>query len=489
MRRLALWTATLALVACSTRFSRAEDLAKQGKYLQAAAIFEQLAHEKPKDRDIVQRRDLARWRALEQLLAHARQYRRKGDHASANGKLEAFLMYRARWETQLNGALESSLEDELEAVKKYVEHTVATPARAGLALTAEQALAQVSSLLAYPQLGNVRGMMTHEVLQGGKSTCEKLKAAKGVGTAHWVDLVFRYCKHFQQVAPEPPLLAETGKAMDLVGELRGFSPAHDELLRSVAARAFEASPWYSPQASRRVAGALRGTYQSHSARQPVQLEAPWIEQVPYTAYETVQESFQEPYSEQETYSYPCGNKTCTDTRTVTKYRTAYRDVTKEVTRYRQEARIFVYRAIRASIDYRLSLILTAEVEGGRAPMTASHSDRLEKWGYDHDARFAPANVHPSRADLPLSDVWLERGTQKFAQAVRSQLLERWRQSYCSAAGYTVDEAARCARAGTPLPAGAASVLEPLLADDTRFVHFLYLPAQSQQRSVGLVVGR
>jgi hypothetical protein len=472
-RVLALALPLLLGSGCATTFSRAEDLAKEGKFLEAATLFERLAYAEPNNREVRDRLEHARFRALEQLLGQARGFRRRGDDSSANGKLESFLSYRQRWNQKLNGALESSLDDEVEQVDKQLRREVAQPAREGLALHAERSLNRVHALLEHEELAAVRQRMEAELQAGAQAVCERLQHEKVKPAVHWADLVQRYCEHWQLNAPNGPVLPETLTGLDFSGGLAGISGPHRELLQASIARSFEASPWYSSRSPRRVEALLEGDFSARTERQLARLSAPWMETVPYTATETQRESYQEPYTDDESYTYTCGNTTCTGTRSVTKYRTAYRDVSREVTRYRQEPRVFLYSATKVMADYSVRLAVRSPLETGRAPFVASRSDSLSRWDYDHEVTFVPANVYPSRSQLPAAERWLEDQMRTYEREVKSQLFAKWRASHCSAQVYSVDEAARCARGGVELPEPARNALKPLFGEDATLVFTLY----------------
>ncbi len=461
MLRLFRLLPVLALCACVTLQGRANELARQGQFLEAAALYDQLIRDKPNDPTLVAARDELRWRALEQLLGNARRHRLVGDDEQAEHFLERFLEHRAQWGTKLNGALESSLLEEMEGTHLHLRRTVIAPARRGMALTAEEELDHKRTLLAHPELAPIRREMDGAVLSSGKGTCARLKQVPAEGSPHWAELVARYCGRWHEAAPEPPPLPELFGAPSWSTAVEGLSPAQLAHLQARLARAFEASAWYSPRATRTATFTLQGHFSTSSWRESVRRTAPWMDSEPYTDHEERTETYQEPYTEEEEYVEEGEKKK----RKVTKYRTKTRSYTVPVTRYRDVPRTFEYSALRHSVAYRFSMAATGVLVEQRSPLTAALTDQLSAHGYEHDVSFPPGDVSPERASLPETHGWFRQQVHGLERVFAEQLAALWREAYCSTPALTLEAAARCARVGDALPAHARQVLSEVLGED------------------------
>jgi tetratricopeptide (TPR) repeat protein len=462
----------LALCACTSLRGKADELAEKGRFVEAAELYEQLVQDTPNDATLVSTRDDLRRNALDQLLGRARRLRFEGNDEQAEEHLERFLHYRTKWNAKLNGALESSLLDEVEGTQRHLRGLIVAPARKGLALTAEYAMERKRPLLLHPELTRVRREMEDVVLQGGKTTCARLKQVPAEGAPHWAELVSRYCRRWRESAPEQPPPPELLGAPTWTGAVQGTHPEQLEALRGRLSRAFEASPWYSPRSTQPVTFELKGFFTTQYDKEPVRLTAAWTDQEPYTHHEERTETYSEPYTEEETYKDEKGEQ---KKRTVTKYRTKERHYTVPVTRYRDVPRNFDYHALRHAVTYRFSVSSTGVLAERRSPLTVMVADTHAAQAYEHDVTFAPGGVRPSRPSFTPSEAWFSQKAGGLEQAFREQLTARWREYYCSAPALTLDEAARCARAGTELPAQAHKALLEVLGDDAARAHALFSP--------------
>lgn len=469
VRLLALLSLVL-LSACSTLRGRADALARKGQYVEAAALYDDLVRKSPYQQELVTTRDELRWKALEQLLGNARRYRLEGKDERAEDDLLRFLNHRAEWNSKLNGALESSLLEEMGGTHQHLRQLIAAPARKGLALTAEHALHRKRPLLAHRELVVIQREMEGAVLQSGKDACQRLRGVSTEDTPHWRELVFRYCRHWGEYAPQPPPPPELFGPADFSGDVEGLERAQLERLRERLTRAFEASPWFAPGASGRVDFWLAGRFSTLKDSKTVQLTAPYTEKVPYTDHEERTETIEEPYYEEEEYTDSKGEK---KTRTVKKVRTYTRTFTVPVTRYRDVARTFEYHALRLSVEHRVALSSSGVLDSRRGPLTAVLQDQFSESGYEHDVSFYDAGVSPKRVSFTPPHSWLDARVEAMGALFSQRLAQHWQESYCATPALTLDDAARCARAGTPLPTPAYRVLSEVFGDDAARVPTLF----------------
>ncbi|MFP2929746.1 hypothetical protein ACLESO_32045 [Pyxidicoccus sp. 3LG] len=461
----------LLLSACTTLRGQADALARKGQFVEAAAIYDDLVQKSPYEQELVTARDDLRWKALEQLLGNARRFRLEGHDEKAEKDLLRFLDYRVEWNSKLNGALESSLLEEMEGTHRHVRQLIGAPAQQGLALTAEQSLVRKRPLLAHREMAVIQREMESVVLQSGKDACQRLRAVSSEDAVHWRELVFRYCGHWGEYAPRPPAAPELFGPPEFSGSLDGLTEAQLARLQDRLTTAFEASPWFSPGVTTRVGFSLAGSFATERDSTSVQLTAPYTESVPYTDHEERTETIEEPYTEEEEYTDSEGKK---QTRTVTKTRTYTRSYTVPVTKYRDVARTFEYHAVRLSVAHRVSLSASGELDAGRGPLVSVLQDQFSESAYEHDVTFSEGNVYPQRASFTPPHAWLDGKVDAMGGLFSRQLVEHWRESYCSSPSLTLDQAARCARSGAELPTPAYRVLSEVLGDDAARVPTLFV---------------
>ncbi|NTX15428.1 hypothetical protein HUA76_32130 [Myxococcus sp. CA056] len=457
--------------ACATLRGRADELARNGQFVEAAAIYDELVTKNPFEKELVSERDGLRGKALGQLLGNARRYRLEGIDEKAEDDLLRFLDRRAQWNSKLNGGLESSLLEEMEGTHKHLRLTISSPAKLGLALTAEETLVRKRPLLSHKEMVVIQREMESAVLQSGKEVCQRLRDVSSDDAPHWRELVSRYCRHWREFAPEPPPAPELTAAPSWTGQVGGLDSARMELLRTRLTRAFESSPWFSPAASHHPELSLAGRFTTLRDSRSVELTAPYTEKVPYTDHEERTETVEVPYDVEEEYTDKNGEK---KTRKVTKVHTYTRSFTVAVTRYRDVARTFEFHALRLSVEHELTLSSSGVLDARRGPMSAVLQDHLSESAYEHDVTFGPGDVSPRRANFTPPESWLEARVEQMSARFAQTLQEHWRESYCTTPARTLDEAARCARAGATLPTPAYQVLSEVLGDDAARVPSLFV---------------
>ncbi|QDE88555.1 hypothetical protein BHS06_05985 [Myxococcus xanthus] len=460
----------LALCACSTLRGRADSLAQKGMFVEAAAIYDDLIRQSPYDQELLLAREGLRSRALAQLLSNAREARLEGDDEEAEAWLLRFLNHRTAWNAKLSGGLESSLREEVDGTRRHLQRLVGNPARQGHALTAEQTLRRKQPLLAHRELALISRDMEWLVLQSGKTSCQRLRDASTDDSPHWRELVFRYCGHWREYAPRPATAPELFGPPSWTGTVEGLDEAQQAQLEARLTQAFESSPWFAPGGSARPEFSLEGRFVTQRDSHPVELTAPWKESVPYTDHEDRTETIEEPYEAEEEYTDSKGK---TKTRKVTKYTKHTHTYSVPVTRYRDVPRTFEYHALRLSQAHHVTVASSVVLDARRGPFIVTLQDQLSESGHEHDVTFTEGNVRPQRPNFTLAEVWLEAKVEALRVAFSRQLTEHWRESYCSTPSLTLDEAARCARAGIAVPIQASRVLSDILGADATQVPALF----------------
>jgi hypothetical protein len=94
-------------------------------------------------------------------------------------------------------------------------------------------------------------------------------------------------------------------------------------------------------------------------------------------------------------------------------------------------------------------------------------DAQERNGLLHDQEFAPADIMPSRPDLPTAQAWFVAHAQQLRQELSEALAARWQERFCTATQFNTEAAARCAYAQQTLPANVVAPLAQAFGDDAR----------------------
>lgn len=462
MKRLLFVAAVAASVGvgCNPRFRHANALAEEGKFAEAAEVFEQLQKENPNDPELPGLVERAHARAVDQALTNARVRRLAGDPKASQEWFARGLALRAKWNVKLSGALESTVNDERDDATQRLRAEVLPLAQKGEALTARAVVRRMQFLLGHPELAALRQELDDAASNAGKDTCAKLKATAGAAQPHWTALVASYCEHFGAEGPRRWPLVETfdeARAAVVVGQL---SDALATSLQGALLNRAYAGPFHSKGGTLKAELAVGGSVGLGRRERNVNLQAGWTERVPYV--EHVKKTFEEkvPVSECEVYEENGVKKT----RTVTKQKTkTYEKVVPE-TRWREVPRVFEYQAVQ--VERTQSFAVRAELlVGGLSAASAGREAGDTRTGLLHDVVFPAAEVRPTRPEFPPADGWLAARADELAGAFAEEQNDAWRARYCAAGTFELEAAARCARVGTKVPAAAVDALKVALGAD------------------------
>ena len=485
-------TLALALVlaaGCTTLRDRADSAMENGNYVDAAAMYDQLATANPNDAAALAKRQQARGSALRVELVAVQTARGAGNDRDAFGKLGLLLAQRDAWGGEMPAVLGPALALEISAASAKIGGEVSAKTTSEGPLAGEATEAGYAKLLARRDFASAREMFATQLAQAGSASCARLEAAATTPYVSW--LAAKYCEHWG-IARTLPQLPDHRTALAVEGAVTGATPDESSQMRDALAAAFRKSAWFAPSAPSVAHATLDGRLAVAYSSRDVTLTATWTESVPYTAYEDSQESYEEPYEDTETYSesvpsteyrtetVPCGDSTCTNsvpetvyhdetrTRTVTKYRTAWRTVTNAVTRYRDEDHAQDYQALERDATYSASL--RVRTDAGLPAVIATQAENTSESGYDHDVTIGPAGVSPSRAHLTTQDAFAARELSGLVDRVVAQLDTAYATRFCSSTEYTLESAAECAYLGpSHLPAPAHAALRTALGGDEPYL--------------------
>lgn len=484
--RAVLFTSLLAtLAACATTKGHADDLYDQGRFLEAAELYDQVAREHPDDVEAKIRRTRARNGALRVQLAYVTKVRVAGHRELAAQQLQKLFALRDGWRMTTEPAITGLLDTELTEAGRWLEGVVANRVRTAGPLVGERIALDYQELFAHRELDHWRAAIGTQIVNAARDVCSRI--APTTTTPYWAWVANRYCAHFGIRAVEPMRLPNLRAGLAVTGGVQGTAAGESERMRGALAAAFRSSVWFSTDGAAPVRASLSGSIGASFDARSVTRTADYTEQIPYTDYETVQESYQEPYDDTEYYteqvphteyrseSYSCGDSTCTRsvpetvyrsesrTRTVTKYRTAYRSVTRPVTRYRTENRTYTYAGVEHLGRYtsNLKLALAADLEG----LVAQVEQTTSATGFETDASFPEAGVYPQSANLPTAAEFVATEESRLAAELVARLSALYSARYCRQIE-TIEEAARCAYLDhATAPALVHAQLREQLGDD------------------------
>ncbi|WP_147450262.1 hypothetical protein [Corallococcus carmarthensis] len=459
-----------ALTACTTIRGQANDLAEKGRFVEAAEVYLKLVNDEPNNPEYRASLDDLRWRGLSQLLTQARQARVEGRDEDAEANLEQFLAYKVKWNSKLDGGMESSLLEEMAGTHQHLRQLISEQAKRGNALTAESHLDRKRALLGHPEMAPIRRDMEEAVAQGGVATCEKLKHTLAGGAQHWTELVSRYCGHYQQPAPSAAVFPEALGLPTWQASVDGISNDVVQYLMTRLSGAFESTPWFSAASPRHAPLTIAGNLVERSTSQPVELTATWTESVPYTDHEDRTATAEVPYTVEESYE----DKGEMKKRLVRQTKTVEYKTTVEVTKYRDVSRSFGYQALRRGVEYHFAVVAQGILVDQHAPLAVKAEKALSASGYEHNITFEPGGVRPQKFERPNKEGWLDGELRGYEQSFFASLLARWQDSYCKAPAFAIEDAARCARGGAELPGPAKQALLDTLGDDAAQVHRLFV---------------
>ncbi len=486
--------ALVSVAACATTRTRADEAFARHDYQAAADLYDQLVARAPDDQGMRARRAEARTSALATRAAGLHATRDRAALDVTLRELAALLATRDRWAGDGDPPTHAAIADEVTWARARLTAQIGGLVTAHRPLAAEAVLASRRAVLTASDFVSLWPTLTAEVRGAGRTICVAVTPREPERSPYLADLATRYCTHFGVAAGAPIALPFTIAGVAIDGEVRGMTAAQRSRLDQTVARVVAASPWAGTPGSPRSAAALVGSQAARFGVRPMKLDASWTETIPYQHRESYRESYQESYSDQESYtvqvphfssrteSYSCGYgssaRTCTRSvshtdyrsetrhRTVTKYRTAYRDAWRMVTRYRHEPRVFSYQAIEQIADYDGDWRLEIPLGPAAAPAIATVVTRSHRAGIDHDVRFDPAGVMPSRANLPSHDDWFERLRADFETDLDRALASAWIASFCREPLYDLEAAARCTHGAATPPHAPVAALTVVFGAET-----------------------
>jgi len=286
---------------------------------------------------------------------------------------------------------------------------------------------------------------------------------------------------------------------DVATEVDGLTPPQSEQVVAKLNASLRETRWYSPSAPEGGRAHVTGLVAANFSVEDVVLKADYTVRVPYTAWESYEEPYQETYTDTESYtesvpytvwgseSYSCGSydhpQTCSRstshteyrteyrTRPVTRTRTKYRSETRMVTRYRDEDRTHEYNARKHHGRYNSVWRVFLQSQDWPTPLSLQFQRNASETGIEHDETFEPADVFPTHEKLRSHAQWADKQFDDLENEVIETMTNAWTKAFCAQSTYEPEEAARCVygdRDGAP--ALAKEVLRrTFFGDEINFV--------------------
>jgi hypothetical protein len=405
-------------------------------------------------------------RAIDLLVSEARRAQAAGDRATWAEALRRAVVQRREARAGDERKLREPLDGELARFGDDLRKRIS----AKTPLTAEALRAEHKSLL--DELPSLASAVDREIADLRRDGCQRVRERST--TPYLAHLASRYCTRLGLpfVAPATPELRST---LALDTDVGGVPRDDRDWLHDRFADWFARTAWFARDAKKPAVAWLRGSSHAEFETHAEQLDAPWIEQVPYQTTETYQEAYSTTEMQSqlvttyESYSYPCGSSTCTGSRPnshtemrsvpVTRYRTA----TRTVTRYRPEPRVFHYRADRTTGSYETLLKVRVELSEKEPALSFEHKRTGKQSGLHHDVSFPQAGVQPSVPQVASASGWLRAQADELERRLVDELNARWRTRFCGTK-LDAEAAAKCVRAGDPPPA-AIEALRAIYGED------------------------
>ena len=410
------------LAGCAS--SQGDALMRQRSFAEAEAAYDRELAATPGDRELKQKRDAARFEAMRAKLEQARAVRTSGHGQAALPMLADALALETRWKLAVPADVVALRDAEIAAASEAVAAVIRPQLSARAPLAAGKRIEKLLSLFVHPRLAAVRDQTMAAIAAAGKAKCAELVASDASRTPYLARLTAGYCRPYgvEVAAPATP---DQRRGLRVSGRVDSTSDVQHRAIESWVAAAFQESAWFAPDAVATAPLALSGQYDANLERKRVMLSAP---------YRSID-------------------------------RTTGRGYFSRGVRLETESeKIFPYQVEQYDARYRLDALLTLQLADGVPPFVIRVNWEEKRKAYEHDVRFPPAGVFPQKANLPSVNAWLSQRLARKQFALVKKLQERWAKTFCAAARFEAEDAARCLAGGERIP-GAVAALEKVFGED------------------------
>lgn len=483
-----LWLALL-LTACASRHAvRAEALLREGRPDAAVRVWNERLAEVPGDQQALEGRRTALTAQAE--LVHRRLTGAGDDPSTLPARLGA--LFEVDGLVHEGARPPATLEASRATLASAARALVDAPLGVGEALEAEARLTGLAPELELAGFAALAAELKQQVMRVGARRCAVLTDST---RTPWLGAaVARYCEHYKLKGPDVRGFPERRGALELTathGTLAGATLTGP--LGEAVRRAFAASPWHDAGSAGTTTASLTGALESEVEQTPMELTTSWTESEAYSTTEQQTENYQEsymtseqrsvqvPYTAYESYSYSCGTgssyRTCTGSRSVTRYRTEYRtemvtktrpatrQVTKTVTKYRPVTRSLRYPGIQHRVVHAAKLKVSLALPTFDRAVELGWADTLSKTDVEHSTTSGPARLSPHLPEVPLAADWTRLAAAALEREVTAGLGEAWLRQFCGDVS-TPELAARCL-ASSRAPEAPWEILARYFGEDPR----------------------
>lgn len=406
----------LLICSCASAKKKAIELSENGKHEEAIAHWVDALKADPDDDEIKNGLEASLGVVSNDRLTKVRDLRLSNQNQKAIQELKGLVDLQKKFNIKMDFNSSTFQGKEVQYLWPHYQETILVKIKNSMPLSAEADQKDYrdvfSSMAGWNQLQK-------QVNQKGLVKCDDLRKY-GTNKPFYRSFVSQFCKYW---GPERSLSSDSNISSVLFSKVETTSTITNidgtsaGSLRAALNKTFADSPWYNPEANKLVQVKLSGTYNWTPKSENVRQVHNYKVSVPYTAYENVKRSRQTPYSTTEKGVM------------VTKYRTEYYKVKEPVTRYRDEARIYEYQALRKSLTLDLNISGNITIDHKSYPFSFMKNDKEEK--YLHALSIPSIGLHPKNEDVSSPMVKFETYSQLAAEKFRLDINNIWKKLYCT----------------------------------------------------------
>ncbi len=424
-------TLCLLLSACASTTDLANELYEAGDYDSAIRMYNKALKQDPENNEAKIGLFKTRKRWINAQLINVRKARLSQNFESAITLMQGIFTNQSQWDMSPDAAAFSTQRQEAEILSEYISRKIKQKINAH-PIAANRMIKQHQRFYESPGRSLDLKKISQATYDSGVAQCKKLKDSAQGNFPFFTMFTNQYCNYWGVTSGHRDIAALTANAafafssVSIKGNIDGIDSRSQALISSNVQKALEASPWFNPQSNRKIVAQLSGRFDQRHERRPTVIHEDYTVDIPYTAYESREESYQEPYNSLETVVDPKTGET--SQKNVTRYRTQYRTVQAPVTKYRQEGRTQTI----SGHHYEQSLLLSGglKLRLGRRQISVPINNQYNVSGLTHTARMPAIGIYP-RPDKSVDPLpWLQSSLESNSTKLQTALNKEWVNRYC-----------------------------------------------------------
>ncbi len=425
---------TVVAFGCTSIQERAEKSFKDGEFIAAATLYEQILSNDSKDGVAKERLQKSRQKIIENRLIEVRQQRLSDDFEGAIKKLAAIISDENKWETSPGGAAFSTQLEEMNLLYSWVEDHVKAELKSGKILKAKFFNDKFKDIFSIGATRKRQDELIATIIKHGVEQCLKL-GDKGQGY-YSQEFAKKYCMFWgakdtqfpnRMPASSQNLQRETYGSMVLSGNIANLPK---EVLSNLSERLLDglkSTPYYlagSGPLKMNISGKYSGNYteqstikvHSYEVKIPYQvaIKVPYEVSIPYTAYEPE-------------YYFENGMMK-TKTVRVTRVRTEVRYRNDTETRYRSESRSLKYPATDFALTYLLVGKSSFKIDGSNHELPMNNQLEVVDSFYDTDN--SEIGLSAKKKNTVSAVDWLKESFSGLDKELTTRIEKAWESKYC-----------------------------------------------------------